>query len=158
MISLGFRGGSDDPSLFFNLKIKNMKCPNCSSEHIMKNGHADGVQQFKCRDCGRSFNSNTALKTDLLKMEKKSQIGMTLEQFRQKHDVDYIVEKTLKQLSKGMIYEKTDVTKLTGLRSGYPGLSAALENATEYKGKAGGTGYWGHPETINQLKLEGTMT
>ena len=125
----------------------------------MKNGRekGTGVQQYQCRTCMKYFNHNRADKSEPV-MEKKSQIGMTLEQFRQKHDVDYIVEKTLKQLSKGMIYEKTDVTKLTGLRSGYPGLSAALENATEYKGKAGGTGYWGHPETINQLKLEGTMT
>ena len=135
-----------------------MKCPNCGSENLMKNGRdKTGAQQYVCKDCGKNFNENTALKSVPV-MEKKSQIGMTLEQFRQKHDVDYIVERTLKTLQKERVYEKTDVIKLTGLRSGYPGLSLALENATEYKGKAGGVSYWGHPEDIAQLKLEGTMT
>jgi DNA-directed RNA polymerase subunit RPC12/RpoP len=135
-----------------------MKCPNCGSEKLMKNGrYKNGAQQYVCKDCGKNFNENTALKPQPV-MEKKSQIGMTLEQFRQKHDVDYIVERTLKTLVKDRVYEKTDVIKLTGLRSGYPGLSLALENATDYKGKAGGVNYWGHPDTIGQLKLEGTMT
>ena len=135
-----------------------MKCPECGSTSHMKDGKEPEtkIQRYKCKDCRRYFNENTAIKTDT--MEKKSTVGMTLDQFREKHDVDYIVEKTLKTLSKGKIYEKTDVIKLTGLRTGYPGLSAALENATEYKGKAGGVSYWGHPDDIAQLKLEGTMT
>ena len=135
-----------------------MKCPNCGSEKLMKNGRDKrGVQQYVCKDCRKNFTENTGIKSEI-PMEKKSQIGMTLEQFRQKHDVDYIVERTLKTLVKDRVYEKTDVIKLTGLRSGYPGLSLALENATQYKGKAGGVSYWGHPEDIAQLKLEGTMT
>ena len=136
-----------------------MKCPRCGSEEKFKNGKEkhSGIQKYKCKQCGSEYNENTGAKT-IIPMEKKSTVGMTLDQFREKHDVDYIVEKTLKTLSKERIYEKTDVIKLTGLRTGYPGLSAALENATEYKGKAGGVSYWGHPDDIAQLKLEGTMT
>ena len=136
-----------------------MKCPKCGSTEHFKDGKEPGTgfQRYRCKQCNRYYNENSALKSETI-MEKKSTIGMTLDQFREKHDVDYIVEKTLKGLSKGMIYEKTDVVKLSGLRSGYPGLSMALESATEFKGKAGGVSYWGHPDTISNLKLEGTMT
>jgi hypothetical protein len=80
-----------------------------------------------------------------------------LSQFREKHDVCYIVAKTLSKLKQGRIYEKQDVVKLTGLRQAYPGLSQELENSTEYKGRAGGVSYWGHPIDIKELKNEGIM-
>ncbi len=32
-------------------------CPDCSGEHIIKNGHKDSIQRFLCRDCGRTFAS-----------------------------------------------------------------------------------------------------
>lgn len=32
-----------------------MKCPNCESTHLRKNGHRRGKQNYICRDCGRQF-------------------------------------------------------------------------------------------------------
>lgn len=48
-------------SIDLNLKID--KCPHCSSEKIIKNGHKDGIQRFKCKECGKTFTytNNTIL-------------------------------------------------------------------------------------------------
>ena len=32
-----------------------MKCPNCQSEQIRKNGHRRGKQNYQCKKCGRQF-------------------------------------------------------------------------------------------------------
>ena len=32
-----------------------MKCPNCQSEQICKNGHRRGKQNYQCKKCGRQF-------------------------------------------------------------------------------------------------------
>ncbi len=32
-----------------------MKCPQCGSEQINKNGHRRGKQNFLCKNCGRQF-------------------------------------------------------------------------------------------------------
>ena len=85
-------------------------------------------------------------------------IGMTVNEFRKKHDIDYIVDKVLKSVKTDMIYTKSDIIQLTGLRPGYPGLSNALENATENKGRAGGVNYWGNKDTIEELKKQAIMT
>ena len=48
-------------SIDLNLKIE--ICPHCSSEKIVKNGHKDGIQRFKCKECGKTFTytNNTIL-------------------------------------------------------------------------------------------------
>ncbi|XHX81214.1 MAG: IS1 family transposase [Stenomitos frigidus ULC029] len=48
-----------------------MRCPNCGSEDIMKNGTTRrGKQNYKCRDCGRQFVENPQWK----RREKDSSI------------------------------------------------------------------------------------
>jgi transposase-like protein len=32
-----------------------MKCPNCNSDHIHKNGHRGEKQNYICTNCGRQF-------------------------------------------------------------------------------------------------------
>ena len=32
-------------------------CPRCGAAHVVRNGHADGLQRYKCRGCGRTFNA-----------------------------------------------------------------------------------------------------
>ena len=34
-------------------------CPDCASRQVVKNGSADGLQRFKCRACGKTFNALT---------------------------------------------------------------------------------------------------
>jgi len=33
----------------------NPSCPHCGSTHVIRNGHKDGKQRWRCQDCGRSF-------------------------------------------------------------------------------------------------------
>ena len=35
-------------------------CPRCGASAVVGNGHADGLQRYKCRACGRTFNALTA--------------------------------------------------------------------------------------------------
>jgi len=37
----------------------NMFCPHCKSNNIIKNGKYKGKQRFRCKDCGKNFNSLT---------------------------------------------------------------------------------------------------
>ena len=39
-----------------------MKCPNCQSEQIRKNGHRRGKQNYQCKSCGRQFITNYSSK------------------------------------------------------------------------------------------------
>ena len=32
-----------------------MKCPECKSSHVNKNGHKKGKQNYLCVECGRQF-------------------------------------------------------------------------------------------------------
>ena len=34
-------------------------CPHCSSVHVVRNGAARGLQRYKCRGCGKTFNALT---------------------------------------------------------------------------------------------------
>jgi transposase-like protein len=41
-------------------------CPHCQSMHVVRNGLARGLQRYKCRDCGSTFNALT--KTPLARL------------------------------------------------------------------------------------------
>lgn len=34
-------------------------CPHCTAGHITRNGHANGLQRYRCHDCGKTFNALT---------------------------------------------------------------------------------------------------
>ena len=34
-----------------------LSCPKCSAAHVVRNGQANGLQRYKCRDCGGTFNA-----------------------------------------------------------------------------------------------------
>ncbi|MDL2356645.1 MAG: IS1595 family transposase [Pseudomonadota bacterium] len=36
-----------------------LACPRCSSVRLLRNGHAHGLQRYRCADCARSFNALT---------------------------------------------------------------------------------------------------
>src|SRR5512139_1277030 len=52
-------------------------CPHCAGERIVRNGLADGLQRYKCRTCGKTFNALTG--TPLARLRHK---GKWLEQAR----------------------------------------------------------------------------
>ena len=79
-------------------------CPDCSTEHVVKNGHIhNGKQRFKCSHCGRQFienptNITISLETksliDRLLLERISLAGIArVTQVSQKWLQDYINQK-----------------------------------------------------------------
>ena len=52
-------------------------CPQCASSTVVRNGLADGLQRYKCRTCGKTFNALTG--TPLARLRYK---GKWLEQAR----------------------------------------------------------------------------
>jgi len=84
---------------------------------------------------------------------------MTLDQFRDKHDVAHIVKKVLESLDPELIYEKNDIYQMAKLGASCPGLKDAIESNEKYYGKvAGGKLYFSHPDTIARLKDQVKMT
>jgi transposase-like protein len=46
-------------------------CPHCQGAHVVKNGRANGLQRFKCRGCGKTFNALTGTPLARLRMKSK---------------------------------------------------------------------------------------
>ncbi|KQV49179.1 hypothetical protein ASC95_16195 [Pelomonas sp. Root1217] len=46
-----------------------LACPHCQGERVVRNGHASGLQRYKCRSCTRTFNSLT--ETPLARLRHK---------------------------------------------------------------------------------------
>jgi transposase-like protein len=44
-------------------------CPHCGNLKVVRNGNADGLQRYKCRECGRTFNALTG--TTLARLRQK---------------------------------------------------------------------------------------
>lgn len=141
-------------------------CEKCGGD-MVKNGSSRGYQAFKCKNCGGSkyvqYNSQDPTspqqETSTPKPSTTQQIGMPIDEFRKKHDTEYIIKNTLSSLSEDIVYEKADVLKIAGLRPGYPGVSILLESQQfkMFTGKTNGVTYFGHPKTIQELKNSGIM-
>jgi len=48
---------------------RHRRCPHCAGERIVRNGTADGLQRYKCRGCGKTFNALTG--TPLARLRHK---------------------------------------------------------------------------------------
>lgn len=35
------------------------RCPHCAATHVVRNGHSNGLQRYRCHDCRKSFNALT---------------------------------------------------------------------------------------------------
>jgi len=47
------------------------RCPRCDGRHVVRNGHADGLQRYKCRACGQTFNALTGTPLARLRQREK---------------------------------------------------------------------------------------
>ncbi|MGB4489595.1 MAG: hypothetical protein WBI75_00435, partial [Bacteroidales bacterium] len=47
-------------------------CPDCRSNHIIKNGLQNGMQNYRCKDCGRQFRVTTG--TFVYRLQKKEKM------------------------------------------------------------------------------------
>lgn len=134
-----------------------MKCKKCGSTELQKYGFKNGKQRYVCKVCG---SQSAPVMDNEPVIEKKivNGIGMPLEKWKEKYDVDFIVQQTMRKLQKEFMYEKSDVYKLTGLSPSTPGLSAAIDAYTDHYGKAGGKQHFSHPDTINHYKQKGRLS
>lgn len=132
-----------------------MLCKHCGSESTHKNGkeYSTKKQKYYCRDCERNFTEDTVSQP----VKEKPSVGISLAEFRDKHDVEHIISKTLSKLERNLIYEKADLIKLSGLPYSAQGLSTILETKSAYCGKTGGKIYYSHPDTIKMLKEQAKL-
>ena len=56
----------------YQMTIKEIRCVHCNSEYCVKNGHKNGTQRYKCKNCNSFFSitSNTILNHSTLSYEK----------------------------------------------------------------------------------------
>lgn len=63
------------------LQSRPVSCPHCHGEHVVRNGHASGLQRYKCRSCARTFNALT--RTPLARLRHKGKWQTQAEVLRQ---------------------------------------------------------------------------
>ncbi len=76
----------------------------------------------------------------------------------EKHNMFFQFEQFLQSIPKGKYARETDVLKMLGL-NGRPGYRAVIDHPDYkiYKGTADGIVYYGHPESIEQMKRKTTL-
>lgn len=89
------------------------------------------------------------------KVEKMKK-GITVSELRLKHDNKFIIKTNAKKLEKDMFLTDSEFRTSCNFTGGY---KDAIEHSdfSIYKGKAGGTIYWSHPESISRMKNEGVL-
>ena len=63
------------------LESRAVNCPHCHGERVVRNGHASGLQRYKCRACARTFNALTT--TPLARLRHKGKWQTQAEVLRQ---------------------------------------------------------------------------
>lgn len=132
------------------MEKKNLKCSHCGGEAILDK-YYNGKPYVKCKVCGKYGYSSDE--------QPVNTIGISLDEFRKKNDVKYIITTVLKGLSPDMMYEKADIYRIAGLRPGFPGVQTILESkeVADYTGKVNSSVWFGHPKTIKELKNQGIL-
>jgi uncharacterized Zn finger protein len=130
-----------------------MKCKQCGSDRTIKDGTSTKggfFQKYQCKDCGRGSYYNLKPKTNTMK-------GISEQELRSKHDVSFKIKKTAESLKGDVFYTEYDFIKLCEIAN--TGYRYVLESGQfdQFKGKAGGTVYWSHPDNIKRLKDEGVL-
>jgi len=86
--------------------------------------------------------------------------GISISDFRKTNDVSTKVHNAIARLRKDRLYSLDEVYDLIGLRKGSPMLRATIDSYKENQGKgmADGKIYFGHTETVAQLKTQKSMS
>ena len=90
-----------------------LRCPRCQGTQLYRHGAANGLQRFRCRDCGRTFNSLT---------------GTPLARLRQKDKWLAYLACVLDSLTVRKAAEIINVNKNTSMRWRHRFLSATRED------------------------------
>jgi transposase-like protein len=70
---------------------KKPACPHCKSVQVVRNGHQDGLQMFKCKSCGKRFNRLS--KTPLSRLRFKAKWQTAVESIREKDSLSQMQER-----------------------------------------------------------------
>ena len=64
---------SDEVAVLVDSRLQGAgaRCPHCQCQRLVRNGHASGLQRFKCRGCARTFNALTSTPMARLRMKDK---------------------------------------------------------------------------------------
>jgi ssDNA-binding Zn-finger/Zn-ribbon topoisomerase 1 len=143
-----------------------MHCPQCGHERTVKrNGKKGNKQLWMCVDCpAKDPGRSTFFETELHREEEgegraPAASGRFSESdLREKHDMMFRLKKFLQALPRGEFIEEVELLKeLCMFRK--PGYKQAVEHPDikPHRGKADGTIYYGHPDSIRTLKQEGVL-
>lgn len=80
--------------------------------------------------------------------------GLSEAELRAKHDNHYKISKALKSLKKGEFIPEPELISSIGLSGGGYRRWLDSNNYNDYRGKAQGITYYGHPEDIRRMKDE----
>jgi hypothetical protein len=113
--------------------------------------------EIKCGKNPLVFTTITS-ESEVAQFHSQKIIGLSESDLRKKHDVHYIATNAAKALQPGIYLIDADFIKSTNLRSqsGYRQVLDASEFDI-YRGKASGTVYWSHPDSIRKMKIEGIL-
>lgn len=149
------------------MKTDRVQCEKCGDIATRKNGknsRPDGIyQKYVCNNCGYNGEAliaaitTGAATTELKKEQFTPKRGITAKDLRAKHDNFTKVELTAKSLKKGMFYEMHEFVDMCGLSKSSHSRWTGNRAFDDYKGKAGGITYWGHPESIKEMKEDGVL-
>ncbi|QOY95812.1 IS1595 family transposase [Massilia sp. UMI-21] len=58
-------------ALIEQIRAPQRACPRCASQRCHRHGHANGLQRYRCRECGRSFNDLSGTPLARLRLREK---------------------------------------------------------------------------------------
>lgn len=148
-------------------------CRACGSHNIMLNGRrfrgSQTYQKLICKDCkkesmynlGKAVESQYKFSIPKLTMQTETPIpakGLTEDQLRERYDANFIVSEATKKLTPDRFIPEHEFISMCKLptNAGYRNLFDSGK-FDEYRGKAGGTTYWSHPDAIRKMKGEGVL-
>lgn len=87
-----------------------------------------------------------------------SVLGITEDELRSRYDNRYKINEAIKKLKLGLFFPESEFIKFANVKAGI-GYRQLLDHRDylSFKGKAGGTVYWSHPESIKKLKEDGVL-
>ena len=146
------------------MKETQPKCPECGGTRLAKNGTVmrKGIinQQYCCTDknCNHHFRLPLDGVLKPINTKGRKNMGITEEQLRMKHDVKFQIQNATKKLEKGIFLSQSEFVIAAGIKAG-AGYRDILDHPdfAKYTGKAGSTAYWGHPESIKEMKLDNIL-
>lgn len=131
-----------------------MNCPKCNKPMARNGVDRGGKQKWICKACGVNRNADTVIEIPV----DIKQMGISEAQLRAKHDLRFIVESKCTELKKGVFMTQAEFVQSCKINpsAGYRGVIEHPEY-DKFHGRASGTIYWSHPDSIKKLKDEGVL-